>query len=606
MAEKAIKPHLKKVLQQYLNTVKNADKSDLEKPFTADTTVYFVHAIENCIGSSLLLGRLHAEEERTKAITAADEEIPPIKFEEAIDFLKSKVPLTKKQWLDLEPKLRFRAFTVAKLGEAKAINSAKEILVKALEDGTGYAETWEELKKKVNTDALEITPGYWENVFRTNTQSAYIAGKLQQYEAFNDIKAYQLFVIEDSRTSRYCRNLLTSYGRGFILPIDHKFWKEKGFPPYHFQCRTSIRAIFGRQIARQGLNVDNPTRAELNGFKPMKGFGGRPEWWELTESQLEQIEKFGIQKQIEEAKEILKDNSKAMFTTDNFTDEFKNKSELKQTQIAVDYINQYADKNSDVAKLFTNLKKIDTLSSNNIPLSISHSKDYAVTTSYRTLSNTITSVKITVPKLVKGDIFLDSKMVTWLHENQHLRDVMLRPDVTAPGHHSSNFNKLIDAVKKQNSSIGADSKKVIEDFHTKINAVIQAETAKIKKELSKITDNYKNGKMTYTEYKKLYRKTKNSMYEDLKWACRSADVGVSCFEDIYDALSSGVYRDTGVVIYGHGSKYYASLENRLTEIQANYGALMIRRPDLIQLLKQDKPELVKALEAEIKDMVKDI
>ena len=66
MAAKAIKPHLKKVLQQYLNTVKNANKSDLEKPFTADATADFVHAIENCIGSSLLLGRLHAEEERTK------------------------------------------------------------------------------------------------------------------------------------------------------------------------------------------------------------------------------------------------------------------------------------------------------------------------------------------------------------------------------------------------------------------------------------------------------------------------------------------------------------------------------------------------------------
>lgn len=298
MAEKAIKPHLQKVLQQYLNTVKNADKTDLEKPFNTDTTADFVHAIENCIGSSLLLGRLHAEEERTKAINAADEEIPPIKFEEAIDFLKAKVPLTKEQWLDLEPKLRFRAFTVAKLGEAKAINTAKEILTKALEDGTGYAETWEDLKKVVNTDVREITPGYWENVFRTNTQSAYIAGKLQQYEDFNDIKAYQLFVIEDSRTSRYCRNLLTSYGRGFILPIDHKFWKENGFPPYHFQCRTSIRAVFGRQIGRQGINVDNPTRKELDGFKPMTGFGGNPiskgSFWLMSEDMKQQALEYGL------------------------------------------------------------------------------------------------------------------------------------------------------------------------------------------------------------------------------------------------------------------------------------------------------------------------
>ena len=145
-----------------------------------------------------MLGLIHAEEENPdRKINAADEtEIPAVPFNEAMQFLKSKVPMSKAEWLELEPKLRFRAFTVAQLGSAEVVDKAKQILLKSFEKGGGtYSDTWEELKKKVNVNALDIKPGYWENVFRTNTQSAYIAGKLQQYENSN-VAAYQLMVIE--------------------------------------------------------------------------------------------------------------------------------------------------------------------------------------------------------------------------------------------------------------------------------------------------------------------------------------------------------------------------------------------------------------------------
>ena len=61
---------------------------------------------------------IHADEERPgKEINAADDEIPPIKFEEAVEFLKRKVPIQKKKFSEFEDKLKFRAFTVAKLGQ---------------------------------------------------------------------------------------------------------------------------------------------------------------------------------------------------------------------------------------------------------------------------------------------------------------------------------------------------------------------------------------------------------------------------------------------------------------------------------------------------------
>ena len=257
-----------------------------------------------------MLGLIHAEEENPdRKINAADEtEIPAVPFNEAMQFLKSKVPMSKAEWnqawKEIGPKVRFRAFTVAQLGSAEVVDKAKQILLKSFEKGGGtYSDTWEELKKKVNVNALDIKPGYWENVFRTNTQSAYIAGKLQQYENSN-VAAYQLMVIEDGRTSKICRHLLTASGYGMIISVDHPFWKKYGFPPYHFQCRTSIRAIWPSQVGKLGNMVENPTMKSLSKFKVQEGFGGNPldrgSWWEMTDSMKRLAEKFGVMEIIKE------------------------------------------------------------------------------------------------------------------------------------------------------------------------------------------------------------------------------------------------------------------------------------------------------------------
>ena len=199
----------------------------------------------------------------------------------------------------MEPKLRFRAFTVAKLGTAEEIEKAKQILIRALKDGETYAATWQTVKETLNGKGT-LNPNYWETVFRTNTQSAYIAGKLQKYQETN-VKAFQLMVIEDSRTSPFCRSLLDkTTGYGMILPVNHQFWKTYGFPPYHFNCRTSICPVYGSMIGKAGYNVDNPSMNSFrrSKFKPQKGFGGNPlergNWWDMTENQKKLAEKYGL------------------------------------------------------------------------------------------------------------------------------------------------------------------------------------------------------------------------------------------------------------------------------------------------------------------------
>ena len=284
-------------MNTYLNAVKTPDdlQSDALPYLPPDRD--FIKTVETLISSAFLLGLFHAAEEQG-AVNAADKtDIPPIPFSEAVGFLKSKVPMTKAEWLSLEKKMRFRAFTMAKLGEVKVIETVKKQLVKAMESGEGFTGSFDTIKEIAKASGAALSPFYWETVFRTNVQGAYVAGKLTQYQKFPPA-AYQLLVIEDVRTSDICKHLLTQSGYGVVLPVEHPFWKKYGFPPYHMNCRTGICAVYKSQIGEDGNNVENRSMKSFEKFKVQDGFGGNPiekeSWWKLTPSMIERADKYGI------------------------------------------------------------------------------------------------------------------------------------------------------------------------------------------------------------------------------------------------------------------------------------------------------------------------
>lgn len=204
--------------------------------------------------------------------------------------------MTKDEWAGLKKKLQFRAFTMAKLGTATEIETAKQILAAAVEKGETYAESWQTLKDSLGGNP-SFKPGYWETVFRTNTQSAYMAGKLQKYEGTGAV-AYQLLVIKNERTSKICRHLLVESGYGAILPVGHRFWKKYGFSPYHFNCRTSVCPIYSSQVAKTGYIVEDIPMKHFSKFKPQKGFGGNPlssgSFWLMSDNMKERALNFGL------------------------------------------------------------------------------------------------------------------------------------------------------------------------------------------------------------------------------------------------------------------------------------------------------------------------
>jgi len=255
-----------------------------------------VRETETLIATALLLGMDHA----SRKLNAADEEIPSLPFEEAVSFMKSRIPITKAEWNELEPKLRFRAFTVARLAQCDYIDTARQVLYRAIESGKGVAETykqWQTLQTLVQDDAMKLRSGYWENVFRTNTQTAYTAGKLMQFKN-NPPPAWRLLIVDDSRTSDICRGLIREGRRDIAMASDHPFWGKFGFPPYHYQCRTGLQAVYKSQIA-DGAVVDNPAIEDMETqFKPMEGFGGNPldkeSWWMMTTGMVKRASNYGV------------------------------------------------------------------------------------------------------------------------------------------------------------------------------------------------------------------------------------------------------------------------------------------------------------------------
>lgn len=273
----------------------------LASPGDADAAV----AAARLIGAAYLLGMEHARRDTDgeRLIEAADG-IPPVPFAEAAEFLRTKIPVTKKEWDALEPQVRFRAFTAARLTTADYVARAKDILAKSAETGAGYAETWRQLSDQVGDDALSVRPGYWENVYRTNTQSAYVAGKLRQLSD-SPPAAIRLLVIDDSRTSAICRRLLRRGSPyGMTLSADHPFWAEFGYPPYHYQCRTGIQAVTAADLSRGRATLDRPEVSALRKqFAPQPGFGGDPlaagSWWRMPRDMAVRAAEHGVFGEVE-------------------------------------------------------------------------------------------------------------------------------------------------------------------------------------------------------------------------------------------------------------------------------------------------------------------
>ena len=194
----------------------------------------------------------------------------PLPFEEAIEFFKDKLPLTKKQFASLAKEAKVKAFMLAGEQNLQLIERVKKRLEKALAEGT----TFRDFKKEVGTlfDNLGITPintYHLETVFRTNVQTAYQVGRYKQM-THPDVAAarpyWQYNAVDDagSRPEHLAQN-------GKVYPADHSFWDE-WYPPNGFNCRCTVTTLSPEEVEEENLEVIDAMPI----LHPDRGFVGNP------------------------------------------------------------------------------------------------------------------------------------------------------------------------------------------------------------------------------------------------------------------------------------------------------------------------------------------
>lgn len=300
-----------------------------------------------------------------------------------------------------------------------------------------------------------------------------------------------------------------------------------------------------------------------------------------------------------------------MLLTDYPEPFYATKAEAKNTQAMMSYVNGLDGADEDVLSLYRSLDKAYNFDENGIPFKISHGKSHAVSYRYSLRDGKYSDVTLTIPKLSGDD--LARQMQTTLHEEMHLLDMLCGKSNREGGKKgawvSSTSEGLVKAFSGADDTIGEKIQEIFKEHDKEVTTIATQMRKKLQDGIEELRAQYlPNGAFgagsDYKGYKKAVSKLESAVEAERDYLSRNVmGGGIGNLEDIYDALSGGKHRDTGVVKYGHGSSYYRSMEDRRAETLANYGALSVLRPDLVELLAEDKPDLVEALAGAVTEML---
>ncbi len=192
--------------------------------------------------------------------------LPP---REIIKYFLSKDLKISLDWQEVWQDAHKRAFTVAQVARLDVLQDIRDEIKNAIASGE-TAKTFRKnleplLKakgwwgKQMMTDAAGNTrevqlgsPYRLNNIYRTNLQTSYMAGRYKTQSENVDIQPYWQFVaVMDSRTRPSHAAL-----NGKIFRADDPFW-DTHYPPLDWGCRCNVVALTAAQVKRLGLVVES-------------------------------------------------------------------------------------------------------------------------------------------------------------------------------------------------------------------------------------------------------------------------------------------------------------------------------------------------------------
>ena len=174
-------------------------------------------------------------------------------YQEALEYARSRKVVLPAEYYGLKwAKYRAMGFSIAGIASIDQLQRVKDSLDRALRRG----ETFTDWKKRQSVQTLRFPKGRLDNIYRTNIQGAYEAGRCRVLRRFPYL---EYSAVNDSRTRPSHAAM-----DGTILPADHKWWKTHR-PPNGFRCRCTVIGVTEAEAKKRGV-TSVPTAAPDRGW----------------------------------------------------------------------------------------------------------------------------------------------------------------------------------------------------------------------------------------------------------------------------------------------------------------------------------------------------
>ena len=154
-------------------------------------------------------------------------------------------------WQQTAEAVRGKAFAVAKSGSLDVLKDIKAGLIQAANTGETEKSFIERMGATLQAKGWEPnSPSRLKTIFRTNMQSAYMAGRWEQFQASKATRPYLQYVAVMDAVTRPSHAAMN----GLVFAIDDPIWKTH-YPPCGYNCRCRVRSHSAASLKAQNLSV---------------------------------------------------------------------------------------------------------------------------------------------------------------------------------------------------------------------------------------------------------------------------------------------------------------------------------------------------------------
>lgn len=178
--------------------------------------------------------------------------VDALKPEAALKYWSGKVPVSKSEFDHLNDQARAKAFTVSGLSKLDQVTAVQQALAKVMDEGGTLVDFKAQISDIIKAQGWTGKKAHRvDNIFRTNLQTAYMAGRYEQMQKTTRLRPYWRYLAVEDKRTRPSHTALD----GKVYPADHDFWNSF-YPPNGFRCRCTVQSLSERQVKKAGYQIE--------------------------------------------------------------------------------------------------------------------------------------------------------------------------------------------------------------------------------------------------------------------------------------------------------------------------------------------------------------